>query len=154
MKVEYVKAELEHCDHIARHMRECDIEEVWAASHQIPYEALSQSLALSPYAQTALYDGVPSAMYGVAVAGFMDTVGAPWMLATDDLKLWSFQFLKRSIRVIQEMLDCCPHLFNYVDARNVKSIAWLKWLRFDVSDNPEPWGLDGLPFHRFELTRS
>lgn len=154
MKVEFITADYSHIDHIARNMRQCDRQEIWAASHELPHESLEQALSASPYAQTAMLDGVPCAMYGVAVANFMDDIGAPWMLATDDLEVWSLWFLKRSIRVIREMLDCCPHLFNYVDARNVTSIKWLKWLKFNVSEEPEVWGQECLPFHRFELKRS
>jgi hypothetical protein len=154
LNVEFIKAEIDHCAHIAECMRDCDIEEVWAASHQLPYEALATSLQMSPYAQTAILDGVPCAMYGVAVPDFMSDVGAPWMLATDDLKLWSLWFLKRSVRVIREMLECCPFLMNYVDARNETSILWLKWLGFKLSDSAIPWGADGLPFHIFQKQRS
>jgi hypothetical protein len=40
-------------------------------------------------------------------------------------------------------------LFNYVDARNLRSIAWLQHIGFQVFE-PQPYGLEGLPFHRFE----
>jgi len=153
MTVEFIDATMEHCKIIAENMRECDKNEVWASSHQEPLTALVESLKLSTYAQTATLDGVPCAMYGVGAKNVLDDWGAPWMLATDDLRLWGKQFLMRSIRVIREMLQFHPILFNFVDARNAASIQWLIWLGFDVSPQPEPWGMDGLPFHTFRKTR-
>jgi len=44
------------------------------------------------------------------------------------------------------------HLENWVDARNTKAINWLRWLGFTVHD-PVPFGVAGLPFHRFDMRR-
>lgn len=153
MNVDFIDAIPGHCETIAERMRECDKDEVWAASHQDPHTALIEALKISTYSQTAMLDGVPCAMYGVGARNVLDDWGAPWMLATDDLQLWGLWFLKRSIRVIREMLEFHPFLFNYIDARNTTSIQWLKWLGFEISPQPEPWGMDGLPFHTFQKTR-
>ena len=43
-----------------------------------------------------------------------------------------------------------PYLFNFVDARNMKSIRWLKHLGYAVGP-PVPFGVAGLPFHPFSM---
>jgi len=55
---------------------------------------------------------------------------------------------KRSRYYVLEMKRHFQRLENYVDARQKRSIRWLKWCGFTV-ENPKPWGTLGLPFHQF-----
>ena len=48
------------------------------------------------------------------------------------------------------MLKTYRVLTNYADARNTTAIRWLRWLGFNILP-AIPFGLDGLPFHPFEL---
>jgi hypothetical protein len=51
------------------------------------------------------------------------------------------------------MLEQHSFLENWVDARNVTSIKWLKWCGFDF-DDPAPFGVEQLMFHRFEMRKN
>ena len=48
------------------------------------------------------------------------------------------------------MLATYPLLRNYVDERNTMAIRWLEWLGFEILP-VEPFGVEGLPFHPFEM---
>lgn len=61
-------------------------------------------------------------------------------------------FLRGSKAVLLEMLQRHQVLVNYVDARNVSAIRWLAWLGFTI-DSAVPYGVQGLPFHKFHMIR-
>ncbi len=136
---------------IADNMRQADRDEIWAAAHTTPEQAVLLSLFATPAAKIGTVNGEPVIIFGVGVSGTALTpVGIPWMLATDELDHHSKAFLRRCKKAMEEMKEGHALLVNWVDARNTKAIKWLKWLGFEVHD-PKPHGIDGLPFHRFEM---
>lgn len=152
MKVtpEIVTAEKWHITHIAEHVRTADRDEFWALSMMTPEEVLHQSFGLSHLAWTGLIDGVPVCMYGVVRASLLGNVGRPWMVGTDLLDKHQVVFLRRCRASLETMKMCFGKLENYIDARNVKAIQWLRWLGFSFSE-PEPLGPLNMPFIRFTL---
>jgi hypothetical protein len=84
----------------------------------------------------------------LGIVGNHGGLGSPWLLATDDLALYSKRFLKDSYAEIQRVSKLYSRLENYVDSRNTKSIEWLKWCGFTV-EQAEPYGLEGRLFHKF-----
>lgn len=78
--------------------------------------------------------------------------GIAWMLATNNLKDHAVPFARYSVPVVQNMLSEYRELFNFVDARNYLAVRWLKWLGFTVFD-AVPYGLNGEPFHPFNMKR-
>jgi hypothetical protein len=136
--------------YLSERLRKTDVDEIWAAVHLKPFEALVYSRKGSFLCQTVLHKTQPVAMFGVAP----ETTGAAvWFLASDDLdKMW-LSFLKMSKMCIDRMLDESPLLFNWVDARNERSIRWLKWCGAKI-EKPAPFGPDQLPFHFFSIKRS
>ena len=138
---------------IAHNMRESDREEAWASHHFTPAEALAHSISVSRgTAFVGEADGVPICVFGVQPPSLLGTVACPWMLGTDGVNVHSKPFLKRSLQWVRGISREFPELENYVDARNTASIRWLRWLGFMIYD-PEPWGRDGLLFHRFDMRR-
>ncbi len=138
---------------IADNMRAEDIIEVYAAGRHTPIEALEMSMKNSRRS-VVVYDNddVPLAILCIVLRDFLSGVGVPWLLSTEQALKHKRQFLELSPPVIQEMLDMCPKLVNYVHADNKLSIRWLRWLGFTIED-PKPAGPSKELFHRFTMER-
>lgn len=144
-------AEISDVAAIAPSVRQPDIDELWASVRMAPYEALMASFRVSrDTAFTATSDGEPMCMFGVKAPSMLGSVAMPWMIASDRLEFNSRTFLRKSRQVLKIVSEQFPHMQNYVDARNVVAVRWLQWVGFLVY-YPEPYGIDNLPFHRFEL---
>lgn len=135
---------------ISENMRDADRNEIWAASHESPFQSLSNGLINSDPCFTAKADGIPFAMFGVN--RFSKGLGVIWLLGTESVKTNYRNFLKLSIVALEYLLDEYPRMFNFVDARHKESIRWLEWLGARIC-KPEPFGEDQLPFHYFEFRR-
>jgi hypothetical protein len=59
-------------------------------------------------------------------------------------------FAVRSRQVIRAMSYCCAPMENWVDARNLDAIQWLRWCGFQI-EAPRPYGKHGLDFCRFTM---
>jgi hypothetical protein len=132
-------------------MRQRDRDEVWATLHATPEQALRLSVQNSPHAWAARDRDGTFALWGVAATSRTAPVGIPWLLGADRLVgKYRRQFLAQSIEYIKTMLVLHPILTNYVDARNTESVRWLRWCGFTFGP-ATPWGVDQLPFYKFEL---
>jgi hypothetical protein len=138
----------EHIQLVADRMRQADRDEVEAGSDRTPHGALVYSVENSTGAWTALFDGVPAAIFGVGDINILTRVGAPWMLGTDDLERNFRPFLRTSISFRDQLLQRYSILRNFVDVRNTVSIRWLEWLGFTFLD---PITVRGHEFRLFEL---
>jgi hypothetical protein len=132
--------------HIARHLREPDRIEC-AAMGLTPEGALRTGWAGSSQAWTAVLDGTPVAMMGVVPVDVINQIGRPWLLARDDAMRAVFAWAIHGPRVVEEMQAEFPRLENMVSARNAASIAFLRRLGFDVSEDLLWIGQE--PFRRF-----
>lgn len=140
-------------EHVAANMRQADIEEITAGTGSSPADALIESVMLSTACLALDIDGEPAAIFGVApLTGMLGSMGSPWLLGTRLLERRPRALIALGPYYRDGMLAMYPHLVNYVDARNTRSIRWLKWLGFEF-DEAKPHGAAGLPFHRFELRR-
>jgi len=153
MRVLIVKASHEHIGLIADSVRDSDREELHAIACVSSLDGLRLSLESSSVAWTGSINGSPVCMFGVSPEGVLPGVGVPWLIGTDDLTSHSMAFLRRCRPYLAEMFKEYVVLENYVDARNLTAIQWLKWLGFRL-DEPRPAGPFGLPFHRFEMRRA
>jgi hypothetical protein len=135
--------------YLARHMRQADIDEAIAFSGEPPHQAIVSSLELASHSWMALRDGRPAAVFGCTPVA--DGVGMPWFLGTDAASGDPASMTRFGRAVIADMLKTYRHLINFVDARNVKAVRWLRFMGFTIGD-PEPQGVLGLPFHRFEMS--
>ena len=140
-------------EEIGGRLRKADVAEVWAATHLEPMEALVMSRKTSTICQTVVYAGNPVAIFGCGPDDVRPQAAEVWLLATDDLYSMRHAFLRGSRECVSRMLEVYPLLINWVDARNIKSIEWLKWLGAKIMD-AKPYGPDGLPFHFFTIKRS
>lgn len=152
-KVEFAKPTLDHAIYIADHMRKADVAEVWAAARKTPREAMVDGLLMSDLSVIVMVNDQPCAMLGMVTQSILTGTGVVWMLGTDESMNHRKLFLELSPPVINEMLNACPSLFNYVHVDNKKSIRWLKWLGFTI-DEPSPYGVGGELFHKFHIEKS
>lgn len=150
--VEIIPAHPDHIAPIAATMRPADCFEIWAGSLTRPEEALNASLALSPKAWTAIVDSTPVCMFGAAAVSPLSKRGIPWFLASTRLERHRKPFLRHSRAQLDVMATDFPTLSNWVDARNLAAIRWLKWLGFTLYP-AVPFGPFGFPFHPFELRK-
>lgn len=149
---EVVPACLAHLEALAPIMRQADRDEIWAAAALTPYEGLLVSFQSSLEAWCWLIDDVPACVFGVSAESILSGVGTPWLLSSHLLPRQQMAFLRRYRPFLAEMLALFPLLRNWVDARYVQSVAWLRWMGFTILP-PAPYGPFHLPFHAFELRR-
>ncbi len=134
---------------VAYNMRQPDVDEIWTAGRLSPVDAILQSLAVSrETAGVAFVNGTPVCAFGIGEWSVLNLMGIPWLLGTHDLAQYAPQFLRASRTWITVAKSEYRILQNYVDARNTETIKWLEWLDFTI-EPAEPFGCDGLPFHRF-----
>ncbi len=142
-------ATLDDVADLAPRLRQADRDEVWASHRNSPADALSRSLGMSTHAWAGLADGRLVCLWGVCPISLISRTGAPWLLGSDDIETYQMAFLRRSRPFVDEMLGVYTVLTNWVDDRNRVSMRWLRWLGFNLFP-AQPFGPDGLPFHRFE----
>lgn len=130
-------------------MRQPDIDEVTASCGDVR-KALVEGVESSDLIAAAEFDGELACIFGCApIRGFLGTQGAPWMLGTDKLDRHPSALMRHCRPYIEAMQQRYPHLLNFVDARNTRSIRWLKRMGFTFHP-AVPYGVAQLPFHMFE----
>lgn len=149
MIINIEKATEEHVKIIAENVREDDKNELWASLCHTPEQVMSEGIRISEKSYTGLVDGVPFVMFGVYRDSLLIDIGTPWLVASGDLDKIAIRFLKRCRKVLVEIFDGYDRLENYVDARNVRAIEWLKFMGFEFAEEPEIYGLLKKPFYRF-----
>lgn len=136
---------------IAANLRTADVEEIHGSSgHRDCLAVMRQGAEASALLWTIEVDGEPAGLFGVTPA---DGIGVPWMLGTPALERAPKQLTKLGRAYVRLMNDKYATLLNYVDARSLKSVYWLARLGFTVQKETEPYGVFGLPFHRFGMKR-
>ena len=141
----------EDVEYLADNLRQQDRDEVLAWSGRSNIAAiLHESITMSPLCVAVEKYGRLLCIGGAARRSLLSSVGTPWMLGTDELSNEGRLFVAHGRRCINELLTVFDGLENYVDARNLKSIVWLRRMGFAVHD-PLPYGYAGLPFRRFTL---
>lgn len=136
---------------IAADLRPADIEEFYGSvGHHDYLSVMRQGAQLSTMLWTIEVGGEAAGLFGVMPDA--DT-GAPWMLGTPALERAPKQLTRLGRAYVRLMNDKYATLLNYVDARSLKSVYWLARLGFTVQKETEPYGVFGLPFHRFGLKR-
>lgn len=146
-KIEHAtKADL---DFVLAHMRQADVDEVYATVGTGPVHALA-GVEKQEDCYIGKWDEEPVAVMGVVPRSLITGGGTIWMLGTDGINRHKIAFLKHGRRWVESMLQKYGELSNYVDARNTVSINWLKWLGFKIED-PQPYGVKQLPFHPFHM---
>lgn len=150
-KLRVIPATLDHAADLAAHLRAADRREIEASSGHDPLEAVRHSVEVSHNPWAAVDPRGVVAIWGVGVGSVASSVGYPWMLGTDRLATqYRRELLITAADHVGRMRRQFSYLVNFVDARNTASLRWLRWCGFAIYP-PEPFGVSGLPFHRFDL---
>lgn len=149
--VEIREARLDDLSPIEMGLRPEDKDEVFASYGMSAHLALPYSFLVSSVCLTILYKGDPVGLLGISPSG-REGRACIWMVGTDRINTFKKTFVKLSRRVVDLMLAAHPILCNYVDARYGKAIKWLEHLGAEFEE-PEPYGVLGMPFRYFEIHR-
>ena len=152
VRYEIVPVTANHIAELLADPRPADVAEFLAASGEGPDVVLARAVAISPECWAVLADGQVLGIFGVAPISMLSGRGAPWLVGTPILDRYARGFIRLNREFLPRMLAGYSHLENWVDARNTRAINWLRWLGFTVHD-PVPFGVAGLPFHRFDMRR-
>ena len=150
--LELLPARTEHAYQLAPHMKQADREEVKAASGLEPLEVLLKSLELSEKAYAILAGDEVIALGGLVP--LTQEIGIPWALTSDKITLYPKQFCKLTKGLIQEFHQNYPMLTNFCDARNTKTIRWLKWCGFQFVTKIAEYGVAKTLFVQFESKKN
>jgi hypothetical protein len=86
------------------------------------------------------------------VCEISEGMGAPWFLATADIR-YAARFVAQVSRpYVEKMLELYPILVNRIHARNIRAVRWLRWIGFTIQP-AKPWGVSGELFHEFSRCR-
>ena len=113
---------------ITPHLRQQDLDEIYAATDLSPELAVAYSIAHSERGFTALIDDIPCAVFGVSQ-------GIIWLVGTDEIAKHPITFFRVSRNIFSQLSHGYPVLYNFVHKTNTLSLRWLQWLGFHV-DQP------------------
>jgi hypothetical protein len=143
-----------HIRVIAQHLRQADKDELSAVVTHSPEKEVFACCEASERKWIVIESEgnlfIPIALFGVSKAKNKERVGVPWMVATDGLKRIKSFMIKNSKKYINLILSDYDELYNFVDARNVDSIKWLKRCGFKM-DEAQPLGHSNVPFRKFHM---
>ena len=148
----YRAATQEDLDELAPKMREADRIEVWCSHGMTPDEILQYSWVVSNEVNAAYNDEDEV----IGIFGWsLDERGScvPWLLASDDLKNYTKQFLKESRVWVRGLMEKFPHGYNYCHAANQQSLKWLRLCGIKDFQRVDGWGYYPSPFVKFSWTR-
>lgn len=153
-KAEVVPATQELIDKLKGRFRSADTAEVYAMSGHDIDRAVDDGLKYSDLCFVGLWEKDPVAVFGVRSVGILEDEGMPWLLGTDRIREQGVRqaFIGLSEVFVRGMLERFEYLENFVDARNLTSIKWLKKIGFTV-EAPQRMGFLNLPFRRFWARR-
>lgn len=151
-RLELITPTAQDIEHVAANLRAADVQELQAVGG--PEFDLLRCLFLSVAVSDDVYvavsaAGEPVALTGVSPVSLLGGLGCPWLLGTDSLMRYPRDIVTHGRQLVCKWELRYSHLFNYVDARNARSIAWLRRIGFTIQP-AQPHGLQGVPFHRFE----
>lgn len=158
MRVEFIPAEIDDADELAPRLRPADRDELIAMEGPDVVRSLRGAIRMSAgrlpdMAWSVWLDGYLICLFGYIPRGALSDEAHPWMVASTEIRRIPGVHTREAKRYCSAALAEYPVLFNYVDARNTTSVAWLKRLGFTVGE-AEPMGVARLPFHRFEMRGS
>lgn len=152
VEIKFIKPDIESMTFIADNMKQGDIDEVWLSHHKSPMESLLTGFNAPGYSVIVTVNNEPCAMFGLVVNDVLSGVGTPWLLSTEKALVYKRYFLKYVPMAIDDMLNVCHTLYNYVHIKNSTSIQWLKRVGFKFEE-PKPYGIEKAMFHKFYIER-
>jgi len=138
-------------EYLISNMRQPDIDELMALVGNVA-NVVKESVRLSNYKWSVYANNEFVCIFGIGSPTLLSDTGIVWMLGTDLLEKHKGSFIRHSREYIEAMLDVYPYLTNFVDARNKRTIRWLKFMGFTFKE-AKILGKARLPFHQFEMRK-
>lgn len=139
---------------LADNLRASDLTEIDATSEYDPLMTLVISVMLSDMAWVLTCDGRPMTIFGCSPEDQPPGEAIVWMLGSPqmDEPRNALTIARNTAPYLGAMLAAYPRLWNHIDARNTKSMRWLKWSGFNVISEHPGFGRNGELFYLFERT--
>ncbi|VWC40595.1 hypothetical protein BLA6993_07027 [Burkholderia lata] len=147
---EIVPATVEHAIAMAPRAREVEVRELRDSAGLSVLDVLIGELARSASAWSWVVDGEVACMFGLVTPTRISGNAFPWFLSSHLVDRHAHAFARASRLLLPELLERHPRLIGMVDARYALSVRWLTWLGARIGE-PEPWGVVGAPFRKFEI---
>ena len=142
-----VVAHPRHIPYLAQNIRKADLLEVACMSGN-PKKAFEQALENDIATLTVLDpQDIPYAMFGVGKCNEETYI---WMLGTNDVTKYKFEFLKRCRDWVWAFVDEYEEVFNFVHVENTLAIKWLRWCKATFSNEFE---INGQKFMKFTIIK-
>lgn len=153
MEVKFYNPSLDDVMALVPLIRADDRKEVERLGNTIE-QALAQSFRDSDHLWLAELDGKPACIIGIGTVSYIGNVGTPWFLTTDVMETMAAKraLLAYSPVFVADFLEKYDNLVNYVDARYIRALRWLKWLGFTIGEI-ERSSITGHPFRRVSMER-
>lgn len=152
--VRYYDAEPEHVDAVLAELRPQDFHELVAAAGPGVRELMQRGLRMSDEAKVAIDEyGRVLCVFGVCRQSMLSDIASPWLIGTTHLERYTSTLTRVGREYVGRWIKEYKTLINHVDARNRWSVVWLKRIGFAM-DKPQPFGVAGLPFHRFHMEQA
>lgn len=90
-------------------------------------------------------DGQPVVAFGALPSSILGGAASLWLLATPELYPHTRTFIRSARPVLAAIHARHPQLTSIVLQSNVVAIRWLRWLGFDVVEQPHARGINGEP---------
>jgi hypothetical protein len=147
-KFKCVPAKRKHVDSLIRcGLRETDLMEIDATLACDPALAVLESWKASEIALAINWQGKTAAIAGVVRKSMLSDTGVAWMVGSKEFN--GLEVARRSKQYILQMKGNFARLENFIDARQVRCIRWLKWCGFNFDVEPIAYGVRGMPFYYF-----
>lgn len=140
-----------HSADLAPRLRPADLGEIAALrGSAAPADVLREGIERSSQAWAAIRHGRVQVLFGVVPVALLGGVGAPWMLASDEIERDARHFVWCSRQIVPMLATGYSVLENWVWAEHAKAVKWLGRLGFELGE-PMPIGQNGAMFRRFRM---
>jgi hypothetical protein len=133
---------------IASNLRPEDRDEIEAMSGLDPLVSLTASVMASDMCWVIFENDTPITVFGCGPSGHPDS-GIVWMMGTPRMDEVSMRLGRISLYCLQLMHSKYACLWNYIDARNGKSMRWLDWCGFELLEAHPKFGREKRLFLTF-----
>jgi hypothetical protein len=140
---------------VSRRLREADRQEV-IANCGVPPELSIPAYSLSahkPWVGGLKSDNLPEIIFGFDPIPFVPYGACCWMVSGDRIYDHAPFIMWISRRVFDHAHETYPLLTNFIDERNTRHIAWIKWLGFKFIRRIPEFGAQSRPFIEFASYR-
>jgi hypothetical protein len=124
-----------------------------AALGETQESSFAKALARSLWAETYLIDGEPAVLRGVILPSLLGSTEAnAWLMSGEPIERHRKSFMRLTRDGVRELHAQYDTLVSFVHRDYARSIAWLRWLGFEIGPVISIGPLDA-PFHKATLRR-